>query len=84
MLVVPIRLTHTHSLTHSLSLSLSLSLSSRFVMQQDIDTPPKGQATRGVMDDHVKKLGKQADPNKEVDADPAWANSEDGCIKRCC
>ena len=72
----------THSLT--LSLSLSLSLSSRFVMQQDIDTPPKGQATRGVMDDHVKKLGKQADPNKEVDADPAWANSEDGCIKRCC
>lgn len=50
----------------------------------DLDTPPKGEATRGIMDSHVAKLGKKADPNKKVDADPAWANSEDGCIKRCC
>ena len=53
-------------------------------MQQDLDTPPKGKATRGIMDSHVSKLGKKADQNKKVDADPAWVNSEDGCIKRCC
>jgi choline transporter-like protein 2/4/5 len=50
----------------------------------DLDTPPVGKASRGVMDDHVKKLGKKGDTNKAVDPDPSWASKSDGCIARCC
>jgi len=56
---------------------------------QDLDSPPKGTASRGLVAENMKKMGKsdkQLD-NRELKK-PGWfvkhENTRDGFIARCC